>query len=160
MVAQPDVQRRLVLHGAIILLIGLLCGYAAVFEEVSRSGRTWQAAHSALLLTGVWLIATAAILPLLELPPRERKALPLSLTGGAYSFMTAVLVQAVTGVRAISPDVTGISLVAFAANLLAVLGTILAASLTILGAWNALRASRRAATAEPADPARSIEAAN
>ena len=155
MVAQPDAQRRLVLHGAIILLVGLACGIPSVVEEASRSGRVWQAAHSALLMLGVWLIATAAVLPLLELPRRERAALLFSLTGGAYSFMTAVLIQAATGVRAISPDVPGISLVAFAANVLAVLGTFLAASLTILGAWNGLRASRREPAAEPLDLARS-----
>ncbi|HEU4881100.1 MAG TPA: hypothetical protein VFT45_02610 [Longimicrobium sp.] len=151
MVAQPDAQRRLVLHGAIILLAGLLCGYAAVVEEASRSGRVWTAAHSALLMLGVWLIASAAVLPLLELPRREREALLISLTGGAYSFVTAVVIQAATGVRAISPDVSGISLVAFAANLLAVLGTFLAASLTAMGAWNALRTSRREAAAEAID---------
>ena len=158
MVAQSDTQRRLVLHGAIILLVGLLCGYLAVLEEVSSSGRTWIAAHSALLMTGVWLIATAAVLPLLELPQRERTALRLSLTGGAYSFMAAVLIQAATGVRAISPDVSGISLVAFAANLLAVTGTILAAALTILGAWNGLRAPRREPATEPIAPAPSLAA--
>jgi hypothetical protein len=157
MAAQIDAQRRLVLHGAIILLVGLLCGYPSIVEEVSRSGRTWTAAHSALLMLGVWLIASAAVLPLLELPRREGNALLLSLTGGAYSFTTAVVVQAATGVRAISPDVSGISLVAFAANLLAVLGTILAASLTVLGAWNALRASRREPVTEPIEPARSLE---
>jgi hypothetical protein len=157
MVAQLDAQRRLVLHGAIILLVGLLCGYPSIVEEASRSGRMWQAAHSALLMLGVWLIAMAAILPLLELPRREREALLLTLTGGAYSFMTAVVIQAATGVRAISPDVSGISLVAFAANLLAVLGTILAASLTVMGAWNALRTSRREPSAEPVDSARSLE---
>ncbi len=108
-------------------------------------------------MLGVWLIAAAAVLPLLELPRRERKALLLSLTGGAYTFMIAVVIQAATGVRAISPDVSGISLVAFAANLLAVLGTVLAASLTIMGAWNALRTSRRAPAAEPVDSARSVE---
>jgi predicted permease len=159
MVAQPEAQRRLILHGAIILLVALLCGFSAVIEEASRSGRTWQAAHSALLLTGVWLIATAAVLPLLELPRRERNAFLLSLTGGAYSFMTAVLIQAVTGVRAISPDVSGISLLAFAANVLAVFGTILAASLTILGAWNGIRASQRATTTEPLDSPGSLETA-
>jgi predicted permease len=128
-----------------------------VIEEVNRSGRTWTAAHSALLTLGVWLIASAAVLPLLELPRRERHALLLSLTGGAYSFMTAVIIQAATGVRAISPDVGGISLVAFAANLLAVLGTFLAASLTVLGAWNALRTSRRQPSAEPIDSERALE---
>lgn len=157
MAAQPDAQRRLVLHGAIILLVGLLCGYPSIIEEASRSGRMWQAAHSALLMLGIWLIATAAVLPLLELPRREREALLLSLTGGAYGFMIAVVIQAATGVRAISPDVSGISLVAFAANLLAVLGTILAASLTILGARNALRAPRREPATEPLAAARSFE---
>ena len=157
MVAQPDAQRRLVLHGAIILLVGLLCGYAAVVEEAGGAGRTWTAAHSALLMLGVWLMASAAVLPLLELPRREREALLLSLTGGAYGFMAAVVIQAATGVRAISPDVQGISLVAFAANLLAVLGTILAASLTVLGAWNALRAPRQEPAAEPIDSARPLE---
>ncbi len=142
MVAQPDAQRRLVLHGAIILLVGLACGIPSVIEEASGSGRAWQAAHSALLMLGVWLIATAAVLPLLELPRRERQALILSITGGAYSFMTAVVIQAATGVRAVSPDVSGIGLVAFAANLLAVLGAFLAASLTIMGASNALRTPR------------------
>jgi uncharacterized membrane protein HdeD (DUF308 family) len=157
MAEQTDAQRRLVLHGAIILLIGLLCGYAAVMEEVNRSGRVWTAAHSALLTLGVWLIATAAVLPLLELPRRERDALLLSLTGGAYSFVAAVVIQAATGARAISPDVRGISLVAFAANVLAVLGTFLAASLTILGAWHALRASRRARVDGQLHSARSVE---
>lgn len=157
MVSQPDAQRRLVLHGAIIVLVGLFCGLPSVVEEASGSGRMWQAAHSALLMLGVWLIATAAVLPLLELPRREWEALLLTLTGGAYSFMAAVVIQAATGVRAISPDVSGISLVAFVANLLAVLGTILAASLTVMGAWNALRTSRRAPAVEPVDSARSLE---
>jgi uncharacterized membrane protein HdeD (DUF308 family) len=157
MVAQPDAQRRLVLHGAIILLVGLLCGLPSVVEEANRSGRAWQAAHAALLMLGVWLIAAAAVLPLLELPRRERDALLLTLTGGAYSFMAAVVIQAATGVRAVSPDVAGISLVAFTANLLAVLGTILAASLTVMGAWNALRTSRREPAVEPIDSTRSLE---
>ena len=157
MAAQPDAQRRLVLHGAVILLVGLLCGYPSIIEEANRSGRMWQAAHSALLMLGVWLIASAAVLPLLDLPRRERDALLLSITGGAYSFMTAVVIQAATGVRAVSPDVSGISLVAFVANLLAVLGTILAASLTVMGAWNALRTSRREPAAESIDATRSVE---
>jgi hypothetical protein len=157
METNPDARRRLVLHGAVIVLAGLLCGYAAVMEEVSRSGRAWQAAHAALLLTGVWLMATAAVLPLLELASRERKALLLSLTGGAYSFMAAVLIQAATGVRAISPDVPGVARVAFAANLLAVLGTILAASLTVVGAWNGLRASRHTPATEGLDSGRAVE---
>ncbi len=153
--ATPETQRRLVLHGSVILLIGLFCGIPSVVEVSAGSGRMWQGAHSALLLLGVWLLATAAVLPLLVLEAREATGLRWSLLLMAYSFMVAVIIQAVTGERAFGPDRSPLNMLAFAANLLAVLGTFLAASLTALGAWNGLREPRRspAATAalEPAE---------
>jgi hypothetical protein len=151
----PESQRRLVFHGSVILLVGLFCGIPSVVEVSAGSGRMWQGAHSALLILGVWLIATAAVLPLLLLEAREATALRVSLLLMAYSFTLAVIVQALTGVRAFGPDRSPLNMLAFVANLLAVLGTFLSASLTALGAWNALREPRRppAATAalEPAD---------
>jgi hypothetical protein len=56
-------------------------------------------------------------------------------------FLIAVIIQTLTGVRAFSPGPSPLTTLAFAANILVVLGTFLAASLTGLGAWNALRAS-------------------
>ena len=103
----------------------------------------WQAAHSALLLLGVWLLATAAIVPLLILGERESSALVWSMIITGYSFAAAVIIQAITGERAISPDVAPLSRVAFAANLVAVLGAFLSASLTLMGALAGLRATRQ-----------------
>jgi len=140
MVTQVEAQRRLVFHGAVTFMVGLFCGLPSVVEVSLQSVRMWQAAHSALLLLGVWLIAMAAVWPVLQLPVRERTGLLWSLVGAAYSFMIAVIVQASTGVRAVSPDVSGISLVAFAANLAAVFSSFLAAALTIVGASQRLRA--------------------
>ena len=134
-------QRHLALHGAIVLLIGLLCGFPSVVEAAGESNRMWQAAHSALLTLGVWLIATAAIRPLLVLENREGSGLVWSLLITAYSFATAVIIQAITGVRAISPDVSLPNQLAFAANVLAVLGALLSASLTIIGAYAASHAA-------------------
>jgi len=142
-VSTPETQRRLVFHGAVILLIGLFCGLPSVIEVSTGSSRMWQGAHSALLILGVWLVATAAVLPLLLLEAREAAGLRWSLLTMAYSFMVAVIVQASTGVRALGPDASPLNMLAFAANLLAVLGTFLAAALTAMGAWNALRESRR-----------------
>ena len=147
--ATPDTQRRLVFHGSVILLVALFCGIPSVVEVSTGSGRMWQGAHSALLILGVWLLATAAVLPLLLLEQLEATALRWSLLLMAYSFMVAVIVQAVTGVRAFGPDRSPLNMLAFSANLLAVPGTFLAASLTALGAWNGLRESRRS----PAAPA-------
>ena len=138
----PETQRRLVLHGSMVLLVGVFCGIPSVVEVSTGSSRMWQGAHAALLLLGVWLLATAAILPLLLLEAREAAGLRWSLLLMAYSFMVAVIVQALTGVRALGPDPSPLNMLAFAANLLAVLGTFLSASLTAMGAWNALRASR------------------
>jgi len=143
----PETQRRLVLHGSVILLIGLFCGLPSVVEVSTGSARMWQGAHSALLILGVWLLATAAILPLLLLEEREATGLRWSLLLMAYSFMVAVIVQAATGERALGPDPSPLNMLAFSANLLAVLGTFLTASLTALGAWNALRESRRSPAA-------------
>lgn len=150
----PETQRRLVFHGSVILLIGLFCGVPSVVEVSAGSGRMWQGAHSALLILGVWLIATAAVLPLLLLEQREATALKRSLLLMAYSFMVAVIVQALTGVRVFGPDRSPLNMLVFLANALAVLGAFLSASLTALGAWNALRESRRSpaetAVLEPA----------
>jgi hypothetical protein len=139
----PEAQRRLVFHGSVILLIGLFCGVPSVVEVLTGSGRMWQGAHSALLILGVWLLAAAAVLPLLLLEEREATALRRSLLVMAYSFMVAAIVQAVTGVRALGPGLPPLNMLAFSANLLAVLGTFLSASLTALGAWKASRESRR-----------------
>lgn len=150
----PEIQRRLVLHGAVILLVALFCGIPAVVEVSAGSGRMWQGAHSALLILGVWLLASAAVLPLLMLERREAAALRRSLPMMAYSFTFAVIVQAVTGVRSFGPDRSPVHTLVFLANVLAVLGAFLSASLTALGAWNALRESRRSpAAASGLEPA-------
>jgi hypothetical protein len=93
----------------------------------------------ALLLAGVWLLASAAVLPLLALPPRQRRALAWALLVTGYAFTAAVLIQAVTGVRALSPHGTVSSWIAYAANLITVASGVLAALLTFLGAGAALR---------------------
>lgn len=136
----PDRERSLLaLYGAIVLLLGLLCGLPAVSEELAGlQPTTWRAAHGALLLAGVWLIATAALLPSLVLSPPQRKALAWSLIATAYAFTSAVLIQAVTGVRALAPHGTASSWIAYGANLATVPAGSVAALLTLLGAKAAL----------------------
>ncbi len=135
-----DRQRRLVvLHGAVLVLLGFLCGLPAVAEELAHlQPPTWRAAHGALLLAGTWLLATAAVQPLLVLPSRQAAALCWSLLAAAYAFGTAVLVQAITGVRALSPHGSIAGWVAYSANIATVGASILAALLTVVGAWGAL----------------------
>lgn len=137
--ARDRERSLLALHGAIVLLLGLLAGLPAVAEELAGvQPTTWRAGHGALLLAGVWLLATAALLPGLVLRPGQRKALTWSLIATAYAFTSAVLIQAITGVRALAPHGTVSSWVAYMANLSTVATGLLATLLTLLGAWAAL----------------------
>lgn len=138
----PRTQRELILHGAVVLMIALFCGLPSVVEVSHGTGRMWQAAHSALLLLGIWIVATAAVLPLLELPKAEAAGLRWSLVLAGYSFATAVILQAATGVRAFSPEGGILTKIAFAANLGAILTSFLAVALTLIGAVNGLRSER------------------
>ena len=141
--AQPDTDRErglVVLHGAAVLFLGLLLGLPAVVEELAGiQPTTWRAGHGALLLAGVWLLAAAAVLPLLRLSAGQRVALCWSLVVTAYAFTTAILLQAITGVRALSPHGTLSGWIAYLANLVTVAAGLLAALLTLMGAAAALR---------------------
>jgi len=130
----------LILHGAVLLLLGLLSGLPAVAEELAGVQPTiWRAAHGALLLAGVWLLASGPALPFLVLPPARKRVLCWSLVGTGYAFAAAVLIQAITGVRALSPHGTLSSWIAYLANLATVFTGLFAALLTLLGARAALR---------------------
>ena len=138
-----DAKRsRLILHGGIILLIALACGLPSVVEVSDGVTRMWQAAHSALLLMAVWMFAQAAILPLLVLKEVEASVLTWSLTAAGYGLSFAAIVQAMTGVRALGPSTSVVSMSVFCANLIVVLGSFLSASLTVMGAKNAKSRSR------------------
>jgi len=68
-------QLRLILHGAIFMVVTMTVGVAQFWvalhypfgEPVRQALRSW---HSILMTTGIWMIATGAGLPLLELTSR------------------------------------------------------------------------------------------
>jgi hypothetical protein len=130
----------IILHGAALVLLGLLLGLPAVAEELAGTHpTTWRAGHAALLQAGVWLLATAAVAPQLALPPGQMRALCWSLLVTAYAFTTAVIVQAMTGVRALSLSASIATSIAYVANIVTVGAGVLAAALTLLGAAAALK---------------------
>ena len=133
---------RIVFHGGVILLIALACGIPSVLEVSAGTGRMWQAAHSALLILGVLLLAAAAVLPLLVLPRREATALIWSLLLTAYSFATVAIVQAVLGRHVHGPSAAPLEMAVFFANILAVFGAFVSVSLIVMGAHAALRTAR------------------
>lgn len=139
-------RERIVFHGAAVLIVGLLCGFPFAAALTGNWGdeplRAWRFAHLGLIVTGIWLLATAAVLPSLVLGRRPASVLVWSLLGAAYGFMTALLVAAVSGVRGLQPTGPAANWVAFAANTFGALGGLVGAALTLLGARAALRRLR------------------
>jgi hypothetical protein len=133
---------QLVFHGSIILLVALACGLPSVVEVSDGMTRMWQAAHSALLIMGVWMFAQAGILALIRLQRTELLVLTWALIATSYSLGYAAIVQAITGTRALGPSTSLLGMSVFVANLVVVLGSVLVASLTLIGASNALKRAR------------------
>jgi hypothetical protein len=135
----PNDRARLIFHGAIVLFVGLLCGYPTVIEAGGETLRLWHTAHEALIMIGIWLLATASVLSSLVLGKREASALVWSLLALGYGFMTALLIAAVTGVRAFQRGSAPATMIGFTASAIGILGALLATLLTMNGARAALR---------------------
>lgn len=129
---------RVVFHGAVVMLVGLLCGLPTVNEE--EPARLWHTAHESLVLIGVLLFAVSSVLPLLRLPKRESTALVWSLLATGYGLMVGLVLQGITGQHAFGPSSNPLLMFGFVANATGMLGSVLTASLTIMGA----RVPRRA----------------
>ena len=129
---------RLVGHGAIVLLAGLLSGLPTVLETSDESVRYWHTAHEALIMMGIWILAESSVLPLLVLGQRELRALVWSLLAMGYGFTAALVLGGVLGFSPFQPGATPGTMIAFLAAVLGILGAVLAAALTLMGARAAL----------------------
>lgn len=134
-------RMRVVTHGAIVLLVGLLCGIPTVPEEEPM--RLWHTAHESLIMIGILLFAVSSVMPILVLERREARALVWSLLGTGYGLMTGLVLQAVTGHHAFGPSTSPVLMIAFIGSTVGMLGSVLTASLTLMGARAATVAHRQ-----------------
>jgi hypothetical protein len=93
-------QALMIGNGALILLLGLLCGFVLLFNllgelalwpipgslkiQVPGESQRWVAAHLGNIMNALMLIAVALCLPLLRFPPRSGKFLSWGLIVTAW----------------------------------------------------------------------------
>ncbi len=130
---------RLVFHGAVVLLVGLLAGLPTVIESINESARFWHTAHEALIMMGVWMLAASSVLPALALEPGEMSALVWSLLAMGYGFAVGLVTGGVVGASAFAPGGTPATLTAFLGATVGILGAVVATVLTLKGARAALK---------------------
>jgi len=136
----------LILHGAIVMLIGMFVGFPGFY--VSRICPMtddlrlfFRQSHLIPLATGIWMIAIAGGLPQLSLTDRSASALVWSLVVSAYSF---ILAQIVWGIALrMGSDITQppAEYPYAAALLVTAAGALIGTFLIVSGAYSALRQS-------------------
>jgi hypothetical protein len=131
-------------HGAIVMLIGLLAGVPTMLEH--EPIRFWHTAHETIVFMGILMIAVSSVFPYIRLAARESRALVWSLLATGYGLGTGLITQAILGQHAFSPTTDPALMFGFLANITGMFGSVLSASLTLMGA----RAARRAMAPTPA----------
>ncbi len=136
-------QRQLLLHGSIVLLVGLLSG-AGFAEAITgaqgeHAERAWRVAHTGLSLGGALFIAIAMALPTLVLSERVVSLLTWSLVASGYGFAVALPFGAAIGMRGLEPVGPASNLVVFIGNTIGSFGSLVG---VLLFAWGALRSLR------------------
>ena len=136
-------QRQILLHGLIVLLVGLLCGvpYGRAITDGwgEEAVRGWRLAHFSLVIGGIWLLATAAVSDLLVLGRRGIAILVCSAVTSGYAFTLALIVGASGGVRGLEATGPVLNVVAFAGNMVASVASLVWVVVSMVGAIAALR---------------------
>jgi len=132
-------RSRLIFHGAIVLLAGLLCGLPTVNEAGNQSERVWHTAHEALIMMGIWMLVMSSVCSALVLPRREAALLVWLLLAMGYGFMVALVMGGLLGISPFTPGTTVAAFTAFVAAVIGIFGAVMATLVTLRGAHAAAR---------------------
>ena len=137
-------QRQVLLHGFVVILVGLLCGVpygrAITHGWGEEAVRGWRIAHFSLVVGGMWLMVVAATVHLLALGRRGIATLVYSVVTSGYAFTIALVVGASGGVRGLDATGPTLNVIAFVCNLIASAASLVWVAVSIFGAVRALRA--------------------
>lgn len=127
-------QRRLVFHGAIVLLVGLLCGIpqASAITGGADPARihAWGVAHNAIVLAGIMQIAIAGALSVVK-NVRTVRMIVWPLIAAGYGSIVGLGLAAASGYRGLTPEGPALNMVAFAGNMVVAIGSLAALPLLI-----------------------------
>ncbi len=102
----PHLRDKMVLHGVMVIVIGLLAGFFWTFVlwgMMDGSERQWRMAHLEGILNGLLVLALAAFSERFRLSPRWHARLAWLLILTAYGNVLASILGAWWGVRGLNP---------------------------------------------------------
>lgn len=132
-----EVSRFLMLHGAIVVFLGVLCGFpfwwAIIRERGADAIRAWRVAHTTLISDGLLLLVVALLSPHLALGPGVARLLAWALVASAYGFVFALGVGAWVGERGLTPVPLGRDSLFFVGHAVGAGGAIVGMGLVLMG---------------------------
>jgi hypothetical protein len=113
--------RHLAFHGAIVLLVGLLCGgpYARAVNRNAASHivHSWRVAHASLPAGALLMFAIAALLSSFTVVGQVKWFIALALIVSSYAFCFSLPLAAVVGHRGLSAEGPPMAKLVFAGNM-------------------------------------------
>ena len=137
-----DLQTTMVLHGAVVVVLGLLAGLPyglVVTGALAGETRAWSMAHLEGVLNGLLVLAVAAVFRRLHLSEGQKRLVVWSLVLMAYGNLVASVVGAVFGVRGLEPTTPAVNLLVYGLFMVAVVAAFVGLGLVVYGAIPARR---------------------
>ena len=134
--------RHLAFHGAIVLLIGLLCGgpYARAINRNAPAHivHSWRVAHASLPIGAILMLAVAALLPTFTVEVEVKWLIAAALIVSSYAFCISLPLAAVAGHRGLSAKGPPIAKLVYAGNLVGAWLSVIATLALIYAAFVSL----------------------
>lgn len=134
--------RQLVFHGAIVLLVGLLCGvpYGRAIRQGSAASvaAAWRLAHGSLPMGAALMLSVGGVLTGLPVADSLRWTIAVALIVSSYAFCISLPLAATVGHRGLSPAGPLPARLVFAGNTIGALGSLVAAIALVFGGWISL----------------------
>lgn len=134
--------RILLVHGVIILCIGVLSGipfwFAIILNRAKHTVNAWRVAHSTLIASGLLMVVASLISPQLALSRELGSLMVRSFIVSGYGFAFALVVGAWIGRRGLIPWPLGLNTVLFAGHFIGATGSFIGLVILIYGLFGAL----------------------
>jgi len=135
-------SRQLVFHGAIVLVVGLLCG-APYGRAINRGApvhvvHAWRVAHLSLPIGSILMFATAPLVSSFAVPVSVKWLIAIALIVSAYAFCLSLPLAALAGHRGLSWRGPPTAKLIFAGNSLGAWASLLAACALVYAAYSSL----------------------
>lgn len=129
--------RLLLIHGCIVVLLGLLAGIPYWWSIIRKAdetiSRAWRAAHATVTLAGMLMLVVGLLEGFANLSSTSQSVLRAAFIVSGYSFAFALIIGAITGRRALWPTASALDMLLFAGHFLGAVGAVVGMGLLLSG---------------------------